>query len=237
MDRHIEWFERIHNRGERVYYPIPSILNIDPIVKSYTTGGDEGHLYIVRVPDSDTIKIGSTTQLVVRMYYYQVGTELLYCRKVPDKLRETEKKWIMSLKSDNRFKLAHGREWFYGSCSDAIDVLDEVISGKHDDYNDIDEILSGLISDTVRTAVKSITTNTDSGLSDIVQTVNPVTTNTESLNRRKLYYGILTGKRKSIRYETFQKYGLQLSSDGKLIIPEEYKVYIGKDAIQFTLIK
>lgn len=217
MDRHIEWFERIQTSGERVYYPIPPILNIDPIVKPYTTGGDEGHLYIVRVPDSDNIKIGSTTQLVIRMYYYPVGTELLYCTKVSNKLRESEKKWINALKSDRRFEVAHGREWFYGSHLDAIDVLNDVISGKYDDYNDIDDILSGLINDTIRGCV------------------NP--TYTESSGRRQLYYGILTGKRKSIRYQTFQKYGLQLSSDGKLIIPEEYKGYIGKDPIQITIIK
>jgi hypothetical protein len=219
MDRHIEWFESIQNSGERVYYPIPSILNIDPIVKSYTTGGDEGHLYIIKVPDDDAIKIGSTTQLVIRMYYYPIGTELLYCIKVPDRLRETEQKWIMSLKSDSRFNLAHGREWFYGSWADAIDVLNDVMSGKYDDYIDIDNILAGLISDTVRTAVKTTATNS------------------ESSSRRQLYYGLLTGKRKSIRYKTFQKYGLQLSPDGKLIIPEEYTVYIGKDAIEFRIIK
>jgi hypothetical protein len=47
MDRHIKWFEKIKFEKERLYFPIPEIFHMDPVIKSYEKGGDKGHLYIV----------------------------------------------------------------------------------------------------------------------------------------------------------------------------------------------
>ena len=124
MDRHVEWFEKIKTQNERIYFPIPDMFHIDPIVKMYKKGGDEGHLYIVKVPDEKGFKIGSTTQLGIRMYYYPIGTELLFCKKVDERLRKHEQRWIRILKTDTkRFKLVKGREWFSGNYEDAIDIV------------------------------------------------------------------------------------------------------------------
>lgn len=123
MDRHIEWFENIQKTGDRIYFPIPEMFNMDPIIKSYEKGGDTGHLYIVKVPNEKGFKIGSTTQLAIRMYYYPMGTELLFCKKV-ENLRKKERNWIKSLKKDERFNLYKGKEWFTGNYEDAIEYLD-----------------------------------------------------------------------------------------------------------------
>jgi len=128
MDRHLKWYENIKIKYERTYFPIPEMLHIDPFVKSYSKGGDEGHLYIVKLPHENGFKIGSTTQLIIRMYYYPIGTELLFCIKVESNLRREEKTWIKNLKKDKRFKLYKGREWFIGSHTEAIDILQKSIA-------------------------------------------------------------------------------------------------------------
>jgi hypothetical protein len=123
MERHVKWFEKIQTQKERTYYPIPDMFHIDPIVKMYNKGGDEGHLYIVKIPEQKGFKIGSTTQLGIRMYYYPIGTELLFCKKVDENLRKHEKRWIRILKNDKNFKLIKGKEWFSGNYEHAIDIL------------------------------------------------------------------------------------------------------------------
>lgn len=129
MERHVKWFENMKIKYERTYFPLPDMFHMDPVIKSYEKGGDEGHLYLVRVPDEKGFKIGSTTQLAIRMYYYPIGTELIFCIKLDTKLRDQEKIWISNLKKDKRFKLYKGREWFMGSCTDAIEVLRRSIAG------------------------------------------------------------------------------------------------------------
>lgn len=130
MEKHIEWYEKIKNACIRTYFPIPDMFHIDPVVKSYIKGGCEGHIYIVKTPDdeNDGFKIGSTTQLVIRMYYYPIGTELLFCKKVNENIRDYEKKCIRALKSDKRFKLRRGREWFKGSYEEAIKIVLQILS-------------------------------------------------------------------------------------------------------------
>jgi len=94
MDRHIERFQKFQESGERILPP-PVIYDLDPIIPPYIKFGQEGHLYIVKPPGLDEdvhiFKVGSTTQLIKRMYWYEPGTELLYAIYVPDDLRRTEK--------------------------------------------------------------------------------------------------------------------------------------------------
>lgn len=130
MERHIRWFEKIQIEKERLYFPIPDIFHMDPVIKSYEKGGDTGHLYVVKVPDDKGFKVGSTTQLLIRMYYYPIGTELLYCKKVECKLRKYEKEWIRRLKRSDNFELYKGKEWFYGSCEYAIEILNDILNFK-----------------------------------------------------------------------------------------------------------
>lgn len=128
MDRHIKWFEKLKIEKERLYFPIPEIFNMDPVIKSYEKGGDKGHLYIVKVPNEKGFKLGSTTQLIIRMYYYPIGTELLFCKKVDENLRKYEKKWICRLKRSKKFELYKGKEWFYGSHDYAIEILNDILN-------------------------------------------------------------------------------------------------------------
>ena len=79
----IIWDTKFQELGERILPP-PPMLDLDPIIPSYIKFGNEGHLYIVKPPGQDPdefiFKIGSTTQLLKRMYWYEPGTELLYSK-------------------------------------------------------------------------------------------------------------------------------------------------------------
>ena len=126
MERHVLRLTKFQESGERILPP-PPMLDLDPIIPPYTKFGDEGHLYIVRPPGQDpdefTFKIGSTTQLLKRMYWYEPGTELLYSIYIQNSLRLMELKWIHCIKKDPRFKLVKGREYFRGSWKDAISLI------------------------------------------------------------------------------------------------------------------
>jgi len=126
MERHIERFQKFKETGERLLPP-PVIFDLDPIIPPYIKFGQEGHLYIVRPPgldeEQDIFKIGSTTQLLKRMYWYEQGTELLYTIYVPKGLRRIEKSWTKALKRNENFTLVKGREYFKGSWKDAINLI------------------------------------------------------------------------------------------------------------------
>jgi len=126
MDRHIERYQTFIDSGERTLPP-PPILDMDPIIPPYIKYGQEGHLYIVKPPtyeeDQNIFKVGSTTQLLKRMYWYEQGTELLYTIYTPTNLRIFEKNWITAIKRDNRFRLVKGREYFRGPWTEAIKLL------------------------------------------------------------------------------------------------------------------
>jgi T5orf172 domain len=108
------------------------MYDLDPVIPPYMKFGQEGHLYIVKPPGLDedqfVFKIGSTTQLLKRMYWYEPGTELVYSIYVKNSLRSLELRWIKELKRDARFKLVQGREYFHGSWEEAIKVLDRMRS-------------------------------------------------------------------------------------------------------------
>jgi hypothetical protein len=126
MDRHIERFQKFQESGDRILPP-PAIYDLDPIIPPYIKFGQEGHLYIVKPPgldeDAHIFKVGSTTQLIKRMYWYEPGTELLYAIYTHDNLRHIEKEWIKRLKRDLNFKLVKGREYFTGSWEDASQLI------------------------------------------------------------------------------------------------------------------
>jgi hypothetical protein len=126
MNQHIERFQKFQETGERLLPP-PTIFDLDPIIPKYIKFGQEGHIYIVKPPGLDEeqniFKIGSTTQLLKRMYWYEQGTELLYAVYVPKDLRQIEKSWIKRLQRDKSFRLVKGREYFDGSWKHAIDLL------------------------------------------------------------------------------------------------------------------
>jgi hypothetical protein len=128
MDRHLLRLTKFQEFGERILPP-PPMLDLDPIIPSYTKFGNEGHLYIVKPPGQDPdefiFKIGSTTQMLKRMYWYEPGTELLYSIYIQNSLRLMELKWIQRIKKDPRFKLVKGREYFSGSWKDAISLIGE----------------------------------------------------------------------------------------------------------------
>ena len=67
--------------------------------------------------------MGSTTQLLKRLYWYEPGTELMWTIYVPNNLRILEKKWIEAVKRDQRFKLVKGREYFDGPWEEAVKIL------------------------------------------------------------------------------------------------------------------
>lgn len=104
------------------------MLDLDPVIPAYTKFGNEGHLYIVKPPGQEPgefiFKIGSTTQLMKRMYWYEPGTELLYSIYIENCLRSKELKWIQSIKKDPIFRLIKGREYFSGSWKDAIKLIE-----------------------------------------------------------------------------------------------------------------
>ena len=126
MERHVLRLTKFQETGERILPP-PPILDLDPVIPAYAKFGTEGHLYIVRPPgqepDEFTFKIGSTTQLLKRMYWYEPGTELLYSIYTENSLRPMELRWIQALNKDPRFKLVKGREYFSGSWKDAVKLL------------------------------------------------------------------------------------------------------------------
>jgi len=126
MEHHIKRFQKFQESGERLLPP-PEIFDLDPIIPKYIKFGQEGHLYIVKPPGLDEeqniFKIGSTTQLLKRMYWYEQGTELLYAVYTPKDLRQIEKSWIKRLQRDKSFRLVKGREYFDGSWKRAIELL------------------------------------------------------------------------------------------------------------------
>jgi len=116
--------------GERLLPP-PPIYDMDPVIPQYAKGGQEGHLYIVKPPGLDEdqfiFKIGSTTQILKRMYWYDPGTELLFSIYVPNSLRSIELRWIKNIKKDPRFKLFKRREYFSGQWREALAILTEIL--------------------------------------------------------------------------------------------------------------
>ena len=126
MDRHMERFVKFQETGERLLPP-PPIYDLDPVIPPYAKFGQEGHLYVVKPPGQDVdefhFKIGSTTQLLKRMYWYEPGTELMYSIHVSKDLRILEKKWIQAIKRDPRFTLIKGREYFHGPWEEAVNLL------------------------------------------------------------------------------------------------------------------
>ena len=125
MDRHVERFTKFQETGQRLLPP-PPILDLDPVIPPYEKFGNEGHLYIVKPPQEpgdSLFKVGSTTQLLKRMYWYEPGTELLFSIYVPEKLRIMERQWIHELNKDPSFTRFKGREYFTGSWEDAMKVL------------------------------------------------------------------------------------------------------------------
>jgi len=103
------------------------MLDLDPIIPPYQKFGEVGHLYIVRPPEQEpdefVFKIGSTTQLLKRMYWYDQGTELLFSILIQNSLRSMEGRWIRELKKDERFRLVRGREYFAGDWREAVKLL------------------------------------------------------------------------------------------------------------------
>ena len=126
MDRHVERLTKFQETGERLLPP-PPMLDIDPIIPPYQKFGDVGHLYIVKPPgqepDEFVFKIGSTTQLLKRMNWYEQGTELLFSILIQNSLRSMEDRWIKELKKDARFKLVRGKEYFSGNWEEAVKIL------------------------------------------------------------------------------------------------------------------
>ena len=103
------------------------MYDMDPVIPPYEKFGQEGHLYAVKPPGQDidqrVFKVGSTTQLLKRLYWYEPGTELMWTIYVPNNLRILEKKWIEAVKRDQRFKLVKGREYFDGPWEEAVKIL------------------------------------------------------------------------------------------------------------------
>jgi len=89
---------------------------------------DEGHLYIVKPwPDLEIFKVGLTTALEKRMYWYDPGVELLYARHTKTDLRFNETLLIRQLRNDPRFTLVKGREYFSGPIVDAIHIINNIL--------------------------------------------------------------------------------------------------------------
>jgi len=126
MERHVERFVKFQESGVRLLPP-PPMYDIDPVIPPYQKYGQEGHLYVVKPPGQDVeefvFKIGSTTQLLKRLYWYEPGTELMWTVHVPDDLRILEKNWIQAIKRDQRFKLVKGREYFTGPWAEAVKLV------------------------------------------------------------------------------------------------------------------
>jgi T5orf172 domain len=125
MERHVERLTKFQETGQRLLPP-PPMLDLDPVIPPYEKFGNEGHLYIVKPPQDPgdrLFKVGSTTQLLKRMYWYEPGTELLFSIYVPEKLRIMERQWIHELNKDPKFTRVKGREYFTGSWEDAVKVL------------------------------------------------------------------------------------------------------------------
>ena len=133
MESHIDRFVKFRDVGERLLPP-PPMYDLDPVIPPYMKFGQEGHLYIVKPPGLDedqfVFKIGSTTQLLKRMYWYEPGTELMWTLYIPKSLRILEKNWIRSIKRDPRFTLVKGREYFSGPWREAIGLLQESMNFK-----------------------------------------------------------------------------------------------------------
>jgi len=125
MDRHVERLTLFQSSGQRLLPP-PPMLDLDPIIPPYEKFGEEGHLYIVKPPQDPgdhVFKVGSTTQLLKRMYWYEPGTELLFSIYIPGKLRIMERQWIHAIKKDPSFALIKGREYFSGSWESALKLI------------------------------------------------------------------------------------------------------------------
>ena len=131
MERHVERFLKFQENGERILPP-PPMLDLDPIIPPYEKFGEEGHLYVVKPPQDpgdNVFKVGSTTQLLKRMYWYEPGTELLFTIYVSRKLRIMERQWINEIKKDPSFRLVKGKEYFTGSCESSVNLLTRICIG------------------------------------------------------------------------------------------------------------
>jgi len=129
MDQHVKRFTHFQETGDRLLPP-PPMYDLDPVTPPYVKFGQEGHVYIVKPPGLDedqfVFKIGSTTQLLKRLYWYEPGTELMYSLYVPNSLRSIELQWIKRIRRDQRFRLVKGREYFSGPWEGAIEILNEI---------------------------------------------------------------------------------------------------------------
>lgn len=96
-------------------------------VKDYTGDFNTGHLYIVKpYEDKDIYKLGLSTFLENRMYWYDPGVELVYCVLVRNNLKLIERLWITWLKHDKRFKIVKGYEYFTGPVDEAIRIVEQL---------------------------------------------------------------------------------------------------------------
>lgn len=97
-------------------------------IKKYDPKIDEGHLYIVKPwVDLDIFKVGITSALEKRMYWYDPGVELIYLRHTKTDLRFNETLWVRKLRRDQRFTLVKGREYFSGPIKDAIHIINNIL--------------------------------------------------------------------------------------------------------------
>ena len=109
----------------------PNRMGLPPVesyIKKYNYKDGEGHLYIVKPwPDLEIFKVGITTALENRMYWYDPGVELLYLRHTKTDLRFNETLLIRQLRNDPRFTLVKGREYFSGPVTDAIHIINNIL--------------------------------------------------------------------------------------------------------------
>lgn len=86
-----------------------------------------GHLYIVKPwNDKEIYKLGITTFLENRMYWYDPGVELIFCVLVRQNLKLIEALWLTWIKHDARFKIVQGREYFTGPVDEAIRMVEQI---------------------------------------------------------------------------------------------------------------
>lgn len=104
-------------------------LRSDSYLQTYGSehNWESGHLYIVKpYQDREIYKLGRTTHIEKRMYWYEPGVELMYCVLVHEHLNLIEKMWIHKIKTDDRFTIVQGYEYFTGPYEEAIKILGDV---------------------------------------------------------------------------------------------------------------